>query len=1680
MSGGEIKNVLTLDVSKFESAVKKATGQLDKLDSRLDKAAKVAAQLDKGVNALSSGLDSASSNFQVLDRVVGQVNRRMGAQASSMEKVSKASRKTSAQLSKMVASAEKLETVSEWTAHYGKALDKLNPLIGKLSKSHAQLDKEFKAQAKNANASAEQVASARVKVLAAERNTNKELIADRKKMIEQLAKIEERASLTASLNQGRARYLRKSSPERIELDSQSAAMRAEASAAAAQRGHIQAIVKELEWKNRELRAGVVQSMREVQVQRELVALEQRRAAEAKKRTDQDKANKQLEAEVARSEAAAQKKLAAERKALSAIDKERDRAAAREEKRIRDAEKQRIAAAKRAAAAEKAAAAETAAMWKSVGTMYAGVQAARGVQGGVNAISEYELANKRVDMFNLPEAERQRFGDKARALTDENQLMTQKDSILLRTDALSALGYNNEKIIDELMPIASKAATSLNALGYDKGDPSTIMKNLWGVIEMLGQQYDPAEAKETIDLLFKSAVVSGGKVTIQDIETFLRNSGAAGRSMTTEGLASSIPMLEMFKTAGGGSGGGSGVARVGTMVKMMSAYANGKSLKNEGVDQLLGSGVLNAEFDSMTVEQFREVEKKNIEMMKQLKIAGFKDVDKLVENPMEFMQSLREPLLKFMTKPENFAKYFAGREKFSYAANGDMLDKSGKTVGLKDQDRIEAGAFAKFFNGMGVSQNMIDGAQVNLQRSSIIRSEHIKTQIEEAARVEEAFNKIMDTWSANTLKLKAAAMDLAVQFEPVLDLAGKFVSWSADILNSLTSVMQGDNGFAKFITVFGLLGAAVGLAMRPVRMLIGLFQSIGGSKKAVDGVAGAIAGVGNAAKPAAGLLSKLFGAGLLSNASSFFGLMKGGPALLAGLRVGVTLLGGPLGILASALITGASLWDGWGDAAKRALNMVPQGTQLLVNAKDGFGDVQKLAGEVEQDVSKAIGKLPMLEAQRAMQVEAYKEARSRDDKINEKDGGNEVSAQSKMIIGRISKIDNLIAIAKKQEAAKKESKGEVGKSDQANVVKVPAGGAGRGGSGAGGKGVRQDAFQISLEKLRGDADLAKLETEGISSGAMDYDKMAEVAFKKAWMTGAFDTGKRENLRPFANRAYDEERGWQVGDIDMAGAKKSGSVQDWMAEWKRSEIAKDTQAAVSFAQGKAASAAQGVTEAFENLQRGTEGQTDAFVGLTREFARFEAKTPGVAQNKDYATAKQNALTNQASMDAMAVGQAIKSNAATKAIDFSDVSDFRKQIEHAKLAAKLESDRLQAVEDSLRKQIKAHEDAGDKSSEAYTNAVRILGEMTPLYEQQREILLKTVQEAKKTAVQKTFDQWSKLEGQYNQMAVSWTNNIADTLAGVLTGKDKIDVRGFLSTVTGDLSGMFLRAGMAELNKGVFGGASFFEQSKSLMSGTGIENGGWLGGKLNEWRGLGTKGDLMGPAAPATTMLDNMMNDLSASLGGIGGKLDSFVTSLTSNLGSAFDWVKDGLGDFTAGLFEGDSALGDFVGSLMNDVMGALKGLFSGGSGGGSSGFGEMASAAASWIGSFFAKGGAFGGSGLSAFAKGGAFTNGVYNSPTLFKFAKGGNFANGVMGEAGPEAVMPLSRDSSGRLGVNVNSGSAGGGTNVAITINVASDGGSSEQSAGQDGETWKMLAQRVKGVVVQEIVNQKRPGGALSGA
>jgi lambda family phage tail tape measure protein len=166
------------------------------------------------------------------------------------------------------------------------------------------------------------------------------------------------------------------------------------------------------------------------------------------------------------------------------------------------------------------------------------------------------------------------------------------------------------------------------------------------------------------------------------------------------------------------------------------------------------------------------------------------------------------------------------------------------------------------------------------------------------------------------------------------------------------------------------------------------------------------------------------------------------------------------------------------------------------------------------------------------------------------------------------------------------------------------------------------------------------------------------------------------------------------------------------------------------------------------------------------------------------------------------------------------------------------------------------------------------------------------------------------------------------------------------------------------------------------------------------------------------------------------------------AFANMEDALMTF---LTTGKLSFSDFARSLIADMARIeLRALLTNQSGGGS-GFGGIVQSALSGIMGLFGGGGssplpgslgAAGGLPLPSFARGGAFgpfgpieafaNGGILHQPTLFRFARGGTLATGLGGEAGPEAIMPLARDRSGRLGVR-----GGGGPN--ITVNVAGGNG-----------------------------------------
>ncbi|EBY7515080.1 phage tail tape measure protein [Salmonella enterica subsp. enterica] len=193
-------------------------------------------------------------------------------------------------------------------------------------------------------------------------------------------------------------------------------------------------------------------------------------------------------------------------------------------------------------------------------------------------------------------------------------------------------------------------------------------------------------------------------------------------------------------------------------------------------------------------------------------------------------------------------------------------------------------------------------------------------------------------------------------------------------------------------------------------------------------------------------------------------------------------------------------------------------------------------------------------------------------------------------------------------------------------------------------------------------------------------------------------------------------------------------------------------------------------------------------------------------------------------------------------------------------------------------------------------------------------------------------------------------------------------------------------------------------------------------------------------------------------------------------------GLSDMLTGLMTtGTASIKEFGKSMLKMIVEVTNRLLvayavqqaldwiSGGSSGGSTPGGSYANAAAGLT--FNAKGGVYDSPGLSK------YVNGVYDSPQYFTFQGASKFAKGgVFAEAGEEAIMPLTRDSAGRLGVRAQGG--GGVAPVINTIINVEANGNVSTSTSSDGDAMaRALAKQINDQAKMIVLNELKPAGAI---
>lgn len=158
-----------------------------------------------------------------------------------------------------------------------------------------------------------------------------------------------------------------------------------------------------------------------------------------------------------------------------------------------------------------------------------------------------------------------------------------------------------------------------------------------------------------------------------------------------------------------------------------------------------------------------------------------------------------------------------------------------------------------------------------------------------------------------------------------------------------------------------------------------------------------------------------------------------------------------------------------------------------------------------------------------------------------------------------------------------------------------------------------------------------------------------------------------------------------------------------------------------------------------------------------------------------------------------------------------------------------------------------------------------------------------------------------------------------------------------------------------------------------------------------------------------------------------------------------------------------------LLSSIAGtALGAWLGGGGGGGATSFGSSIGSAITAN----AKGGVYDSPSLSS------FSNQVHDKPQMFAFAKGA----GIFAEAGPEAIMPLTRTAGGELGVRALGGGGGGGGGgntynfpVSVSMQTAGDAGSGTQE--DTTQAGRKIQQVTKAEAEAAIARGVQPGGAI---
>lgn len=1364
------------------------------------------------------------------------------------------------------------------------------------------------------------------------------------------------------------------------------------------------------------------------------------------------------------------------------------------------------------------------MIKGMAQLYSSAKIIQGEKAAIKSAGEFERTGVRTKAMGLNQQELKEFNYMVEYDSKSHPGLSFNDAATARIGAMGGLASKNQRQINQTLPTAIDAAQNIQYITGDDGHESfeNYIRNLYGVAEARQVQYNPEKTKKTFEMLQKIIAATGNKIDIPDIETLLRRIGPGGAAqLSDDGIINMVAMLDQMKVSGGGGGGGAGgVSTVGTMFKMLQAYANGKTMSNEMVAQAAAAGILNTDAIS-TGKNDGDPNKEGIAadtslkaVMAQAKKAGFKNSQLFNTDPVSAIREMMATVLGTISNEVNRKKYFG---------DADVNDPEAQRTAL-----------SKWVNRNGTttttSQMLMTIADARMQE----RVDHQSDMVKGSGGVDEVKQLRMDTYEQQVKNFDAAMANLKVTLgTSVLPLMTDFFEWLTKIINKMQDFGKENPMVAQLV----MIGGAIGGVVLGIAGMTKLFGIVGGLRGLLFGAA---AGAGEAGAKA-GLLARglnlvitpvkwlLTGLAFL-NTSVITPLLGTLTRFVTGLGFVGTAISAVRGFFAAALgpivAWGARLlgvgtsFTGLGAVIARVagligkvfLRLIPYVgwlvlawdlTDLILNFQVGFATIgewmdnwmarmingaEVFAAKFRNkfrfgEESQAEGDARLAQLAKEAEVEetnfqakrdANKKIQEEEDKAKEQRRKKEAEEQAQrksaleMNDAEMKAFINGEGFTHTDKAAETNTNNTPFNLPPPKTPKAPRE-----------PRTPRDQFARSLAEVTSKQEVTAMRiTAQITGRADNLLEQARTEFFEKWKAGDFDPDHDSKKRPFKGAN---------GGLDWNAKGASGDVQQWI-DTRAAMLQQEEQLkGLTYANERVAASREDANTAMERGTEDTAKQTREMAGLVRELARTEERLKnGTKEFTAWGAKKNEALFERSRADlvnytadftesdretanGMIYNTREREGAKFDTKAQKDLETYNLRL--AEMAKNYEAARVAAVKLGEEGGTTAEETASklkmldDEFNEARTRAETTFTEHVKIQANAREY-------AMRGAIEKMQLDWENAFDKMDEVTANWGNTFLSNLSTVLTG-GSVEWKSFLASMLKDLLDMKLKEALAK-------------PVSSLLDAAGNGLTGMLSAnKAPAQQGVQSFGTAAGNALAGNGggIMSSLGNAASAAGGAIKGGLQSAASLFgLDKLGGAADVAKesiskmtsDGVNQATAGLVTQVAQQGVTLATetTAQAATATLILAFQGLNAATIQLAASMVSAAtSSTVGAAFANGGIMSSAGslpLKAYANGG-----IANKPQLALFGEGRMNEAYVPLPDGRSIPVSFSGDSMG----DASTGGVYAPVNIKIVIN--NDGTESTEVNDESGQRQDAaeMAGKIKAIVRETLIKETRPNGIL---